>query len=178
MLWYLFGFAVGAGVLGGVWWLLRKLDVRFTWRGTEWMAGLLLAALLTGCASAPDENAPVGAAPRGRPDVAPRGRPDVAPNDDGQARGPAPTGSVANPVYLRCAALETLAAIAAKDAAGRAAFAAPSVPSVPSVLSTPAKPSGSLWGAYFWRRAGFDLGVACGAGAFAAAWWFFLKRAV
>jgi hypothetical protein len=39
-----------------------------------------------------------------------------------------------------------------------------------------AKPSGSLWGRYFWTRAEFDIGALCGLAAFGAAWWFFLKK--
>jgi len=157
MLWYLIGFAVGAGALGALWWLLRKLDARFTWRGTEWIVGLLVAAVLAGCAAAPKDSAP--AKPAAQAIAAP-------------LAASATPGSAANPIFYRDPVLEAL--LTQIIAVSKPQAPAPQNPAVAAVPKPedpkPENPS------YFWRRAGFDLGVAFGAAAFAAAWWFFLKR--
>ncbi|HRU06980.1 MAG TPA: hypothetical protein P5137_14535 [Candidatus Brocadiia bacterium] len=193
MLWYLIGFALGAGALGVVWFVLRKLGARFTWRGTEWLAGLLALALAAGCAAAPKDSAPAGArASRPPSDVSALS--DLSDTSDTSDkldvfRAPAPQpGSAANPIFFRDPVLEALLArpwstaraIAPEGAEPGEAVAKshnPAVSSVPKPQAPePQKPSGSLWGAYFWRRAGFDLGAVCGAAAFGAVWWFLLRR--
>ena len=157
MLWYLFGFALGCGVMGGLWFLLRKLGARFTFRGVEYLVSLLaVASLMAGCAASAQKAEPAG----GRDARAPA----LAPVDPA-----ALLGSAANPLHVRCAALDTLAAIATKATVAPSVNPVTPANPVPSVVSTPARPSG------YPRLVGW-LGVFCGVIGFSVAWWLYLKR--